>query len=68
MIRNPRGIMEEVSHEPRNMGNLCLETGNISRLIAGKKTGTPVLQPQQTDLRQQGMGNGKEPSESNTAC
>ena len=49
-------------------GSLCVETGNISRLTAGKKTGTPVLQPRETDFRQQGMGNAMEPSESNTAC
>lgn len=72
MIWNLRGIMQEVSHEPRTMGNLCLETGNISQLTAGKKIGTSVLQPQETDFCQQGMGNemesSLEPSESNTAC
>ena len=71
-LRDSRGIMEEVGHEPRNMGNLCLETGNISQLTASKKIGTSVLQPQETDFCQQGMGNEMEfslkPSESNTAC
>lgn len=34
--------MEEGGHEPRNVGDFYLETGNIPQLIASKKVGISV--------------------------
>ena len=70
-ILSMRGMMEEWGHEPRDVGDLYLETGNIPQLTASKKIGTSVLQPQGTEFCQQGMGNemefSLEPSKSNAA-
>lgn len=41
-ILSMRRTMEEGGHEPRNVGDFYLETGNIPQLIASKKVGISV--------------------------